>query len=321
MNPTAAIPRYRELPRVGDGDAPRTAWGYFGRSDEVGAVNWLQPDVVRQAATLVRWGSVFPLNWPLTMPDPPLLGRGAMRHVTKDLNPGTDDYYDNFYPQASSQWDALRHVGHARYGFYNGLPLEDPGELGAPRLGIEHWASRGIVGRFVLLDVDRHRAAMGDPIRADESVAIEVDELDRILAGAQLTLRRGDILLLRFGWVRWYEQLDRSQREWLAAQETFKAPGLSPSEDTAEWLWDNHVSAVASDSPALEVMPFDLTSLDRFLHYRLVTFLGLAVGELFMLDALAEDCAATRVYEGLFVSAPLNMPGGAGSTANAIAMK
>jgi len=287
----------------------------------VGAVNWLQPDVVRQAATLVRWGSVFPLNWPLTMPDPPLLGRGAMRHVTKDLNPGTDDYYDNFYPQASSQWDALRHVGHARYGFYNGLPLEDPGELGAPRLGIEHWASRGIVGRFVLLDVDRHRAAIGDPIRADESVAIEVDELDRILAGAQLTLRRGDILLLRFGWVRWYEQLDRSQREWLAAQETFKAPGLSPSEDTAEWLWDNHVSAVASDSPALEVMPFDLTSLDRFLHYRLVTFLGLAVGELFMLDALAEDCAATRVYEGLFVSAPLNMPGGAGSTANAIAMK
>ncbi len=68
-------------------------------------------------------------------------------------------------------------------------------------------------------------------------------------------------------------------------------------------------------------MPFDRSSVEGFLHYRLVAFLGLAVGELFMLEALAEDCAATRVYEGLFVSAPLNMPGGAGSTANAIAIK
>ena len=321
MNPTAAIPRYRDLPRVGDGDSPRTAWGYFGRSDEVGAINWLQPDVVRQAAGLVRWGSVFPLNWRLTMPNPPLLGRGATRHVTKDLDPGTDDYYDNFYPQASSQWDALRHVGHERYGFYNGMPLEDPTELGAPRLGIEHWATRGIVGQFVLVDVERHRAATGHALRADESVAVGVDELDQILAELGVTLGRGDILLLRFGWIRWYESLDQSQREWLAAQEMFKAPGLLAAEATAEWLWDNHVSAVASDSPALEVMPFDRTVTDGFLHYRLVTFLGLAVGELFQLDALAEDCAATRVYEGLFVSAPLNMPGGAGSTANAIAMK
>jgi len=321
MNPTAAIPRYRDLPRIRGGDSPRTAWGYFGPSDEVGAVNWLQPDVVRQAATLVRWGSVFPLNWQLTMPDPPLLGRGAMRHVTKDLDPGTDDYYDNFYPQSSSQWDALRHVGHSQYGFYNGLPLEDPAELGARRLGIEHWATRGIVGRFVLLDVERHRAAMGRPLRADESAAVEVDELDRILASESLTLRRGDILLLRFGWMRWYERLDRPQREWLAAQEMFMAPGLSPSETTAEWLWDNHVSAVASDTPALEVMPFDKANVDGFLHYRLVTFLGLAVGELFMLEALAEDCATTGIHDGLFVSAPLNMPGGAGSTANAIALK
>jgi kynurenine formamidase len=322
VNPTGRIPSYRDLPRIGgDPGAPRTAWGYFGPSDEVGTVNWLQPDVVRQAATLVQWGSVYPLNWSLTLPDPPLLGRGAMRHVTKDLDPGTDDYYDNFYPQASSQWDALRHVGHGSYGNYNGLPLDDPGALGASMLGIEHWATRGIAGRFVLLDVDRFRAGLGDPIQPDEAVAIDADELDRVLASEGVSLRRGDILLLRFGWIRWYEQLDRVEREVLAAREMFSAVGLSPSERTAEWLWDNHVSAVASDSPALEVMPFDRSSLDGFLHYRLVTFLGLAVGELFALDALAADCAATRVYEGLFVAAPLNMPGGAGSTANAVALK
>jgi kynurenine formamidase len=101
----------------------------------------------------------------------------------------------------------------------------------------------------------------------------------------------------------------------------FSAPGLSPNERTAEWLWDHHVVAVASDTPALEAMPFDKDSVDRFLHYRLVTFLGLAVGELFALDTLAADCATTGVRDGLFVAAPLNMPGGAGSPANAIAIK
>jgi kynurenine formamidase len=320
MDPTSRIPRYRELARIAGDDSPRAAWGLFGASDEVGAINLLQPDSVRQAAALVRRGNVFPLNWSLSMPNPPLLGRGATRHVLKDLHPGTDDYYDNFYPQASSQWDALRHVGHDTYGYYNGLPLEDSTELGVPRLGIEHWAARGIVGRFVLLDVDRYRASLGNPIRQDRQDAIGVDELDQILASQGLALRAGDILLLRFGWVHWYEGLDQPRREWLAAQEKFAAPGLAAAEITAEWLWDHHVAAVASDSPALEAMPFDRGSLDGFLHYRLVTFLGLAVGELFALDALAEECAATAVHEGLFVSAPLNMPGGAGSTANAIAI-
>ncbi|HLY14389.1 MAG TPA: hypothetical protein VKR24_08560, partial [Candidatus Limnocylindrales bacterium] len=61
--------------------------------------------------------------------------------------------------------------------------------------------------------------------------------------------------------------------------------------------------------------------LDRFLHYRLITFLGMAIGELFALDGLAEDCAADGVYEGLFTAAPLNKQGGSGSTANALALK
>jgi kynurenine formamidase len=321
MNSIGDILRYRDLPRLGGPDTPRVAWGVFGPDDEVGAINFLQPDVVRQAASLVRWGTVFPLNWPLTLPDPPLLGRGALRHVLKDLHPGTDDYYDNFYPQASSQWDALRHVGHDTYGYYNRLPLEDSSELGAPRLGIEHWAERGIAGRFVLLDVDRHRAELGRPIHHDQPDAVTADELDAILAASGLTLRRGDILLLRFGWIRWYEGLDRQRRESLAAQDIFAAPGLSPDERTAEWLWDHHVAAIASDAPALEVMPFDRDHVEGFLHYRLVTFLGMAIGELFALDGLADDCAANGVHEGLFVASPLNMPGGAGSTANAIAIK
>jgi hypothetical protein len=78
---------------------------------------------------------------------------------------------------------------------------------------------------------------------------------------------------------------------------------------------------VAADVPAVEALPFDKSRLDGFLHYRLVVLLGMALGELFVLGPLAADCAANRVYEGLFTAAPLNKIGGSGSTANALALK
>ena len=58
-----------------------------------------------------------------------------------------------------------------------------------------------------------------------------------------------------------------------------------------------------------------------FLHRRLIPLLGMALGELWSLDAPAEDCAADGVYECMVVSIPLNLPGGIGSPANAIAIK
>ena len=52
----------------------------------------------------------------------------------------------------------------------------------------------------------------------------------------------------------------------------------------------------------------------------MIPLLGLAVGEMFVLDALAEACAADGIYEGLFCAAPLNKVGGSGSPANALAI-
>jgi hypothetical protein len=57
------------------------------------------------------------------------------------------------------------------------------------------------------------------------------------------------------------------------------------------------------------------------MHWRLIPLLGLPIGELWDLDALAADCAADGAYEFLFTSAPLNVPGGVGSPPNAIAIK
>lgn len=316
-------PRYQDLD-PSRSRPHRSAWGIFGEDDEVGTINLLTPELVRDAVSLVRRGVAFPLSWRMDLPEPPLLGRERMRRTVKLLdegpNPGTDDVFDNFCTQASTQWDALCHVGHPEYGYYNGRSFSDIGENGHHD-GIDQWARRGIVGRFVLADVERHRADRGLPLPCDERVPITADELDEVLAAEGVGLRLGDILLIRFGWISWYEGLDDRRRASLLDPVLFPAPGLSAEERTAEWLWDHGVSAVAVDCPALEAMPFDKSSVDTFLHYRLVVLLGMAIGELFDLDRLANDCAATGVYEGLFTSAPLHLPGGAGSPANALAIK
>ncbi|MFC0531419.1 cyclase family protein [Phytohabitans kaempferiae] len=314
-----AVPAYADL--VGGLTCPPgAAWGVFG--NDLGTLNFATAERVVAAATLVRRGVTIPLNWSTTLPSPPILGRRAPTHHRVELDGGGfDDYYDSFYPQMSSQWDALSHVEHPEFGFYQGRPLADVLDPVFPALGIDQWATRGIAGRFVLADVEGFLAGQGTPLDAASAFAITTDLLDDVLAAQDVALDTGDILLLNVGWICWYEGLDESGRAALGTGDLFAAPGLDPREETARWIWDHRLAAVAADCPALERMPFDKSSADGFLHARLIPLLGLAVGELFDLRALTADCRTDGVYEGLFCAAPLNTPGGAGSTANALAIK
>jgi kynurenine formamidase len=318
----AELPRYRELP-IHPNKPPHSAWGVFGDEDQLGTVNLLTPDRVRRAAALVRKGSVFSLNWDVDKPDPPLLGRGSPRHTIKMLGEGTDDYFDNFYPQLSSQLDALSHIGHLEHGFYNGCTRAEITGRPGSRNGIDNYARKGIAGRFVLADLDRYRRRHGGSVRCAERDTVSVDEIDATLAEEGVSLDEGDILLLRFGWIGWYEQADQAARDALLVQlpEMPNSPGLAQEERTAEWLWDHRVAMVAADCLGLEALPADMETFEGFLHFRLIPLLGMALGELFVLDPLAEDCADDGVYEGLLTAAPINKVGGSGSPANALAIK
>ena len=122
-NVPTKLPRYRELPAV-RGNPPKTAWGLFGADDNVGMFNLQTPDVVIAAAKLVRKGAVFAMNWEQEKPNPPLFGRGKFRHtVFREIPVGHhgDDCLDNFFTQASSQWDGLTHVGDYEHGFWGGV--------------------------------------------------------------------------------------------------------------------------------------------------------------------------------------------------------
>ena len=104
-----------------------------------------------------------------------------------------------------------------------------------------------------------------------------------------------------------------------------KSPGIEGTARTAKWLWDSRISAVASDSPALEAMPpphtEDFMESSDLLHFHMLSFFGMPIGEMWNLEELAEACASDGHYDFFFTSAPLNIPGGVGSPPNAIAVK
>lgn len=314
------IPSFRDLP-VKPGAPAGSAWGLFGDDDELGTLNLLTPERVAAAAKLVRKGAVFPLNLRIDRPDPPMYGRGAPRqHITAGPV-SRDDYLDSFYPQASSQWDGLRHILHLHDGFYNGVSAEEIVE-GGGKLGIDNVARRGIAGRGVLLDLGRHLEQAGAPLDYTANTKIRRETLEACARAQGVAVRPGDILLLRTGWLRWYtEDATAEQKRALggAAMTDWRAPGLDHSDEMAEYLWDLHIAAIAADNPSVEVWPPEPPL--GFLHYRLIAHFGMSIGELWWLDDLAADCAVDGVYEFFLTSAPLNVPGGVGSPPNALAMK
>jgi kynurenine formamidase len=314
----ARLPSYQELPAAPEGG--RSAWGLFGRDDQVGLLNLLTPERVVAAAGLVRKGAVFPLDAPLGAFEPPIApSRGTPRHRVLHT-PGSatfDDVYDNFFPQASSQWDALGHVGYAPDRFYNGATEAEVAR--GRRNTIEHWARRGIAGRAVILDMYRTAAEEGRPYDPGSSTAFDVPDLERARQRAGVEIGAGDILVLHTGFARWFREqpLDRRtrvQREWTT-------PGLAHGEDMCRYLWDLHVAAVVTDTFAVEVFPPDRSRPTGFLHRMLIGQFGMALGELWWTDDLAADCAADGVCEALLVSAPMHAVGGMGSPANALAIK
>jgi kynurenine formamidase len=314
-----ALPSYRELP-VAEGGV-HSGWHVFGADDNRGLMNLITPEVTLRASSTVRRGAVFPLDVPTGYVSPPLFSRGAPRHTVLEPRPGRtlDDVHDNVYPQSGSQWDSLGHAAFLPGQFYNGATTEQV--KSGVRNTIEHWARSGIATRGIVLDVSDAVAERGGP---GASVAVTVEDLENARIRAQVEYRPGDILLVHTGFLDWYRDQDETVRRRLAVRETLTAAGLEHSEAMAEYLWDGHVAAVASDTAGLEVWPPDESEAAfpfGFLHPILLGVFGMAIGELWQLSDLVADCRTDDVWECLLVSAPLNAPGGIGSPANATAIK
>jgi kynurenine formamidase len=316
------LPAYDELPPAPRGG--RSAWGLFGQEDSVGLLGLQTPDRVAAAARLVRSGEVYSLNAPVSVPEPPLFRRGAARHtlITNETRAFFDDKLDNYYPQASSQWDSLAHVAYGTDEFYNGVTAEDVTVRARNTIG--HWAARGIAGRAVLIDIDATLGGAGTGFDPASPRAISVTELDAARQAAGVDWQPGDVLLLHTGFLGWHVRQEAAVREAMAERGALRNIGLAHDEEMARYLWNAHVAAVVSDNPSVEVWPPDISDEAfpfGYLHRVLIGQFGLALGELWWLEDLALSCRRDGRYEMFLTAAPVNVPGGIGSPANALAIK
>lgn len=319
------FPSYKSLPRPDASGLP-LAWGIWGPDDEIGTLNHLTPDVVKRSMSLVQRGERFNLNLPLHIPFG-VMSRGVHRTRVPftptmfTYNDGErlarDDKLNDFFLQGSTQWDGLTHIGDPVHGFYNGVTADQVTHEAGSRNGIDKVAAKGIVGRAVLVDLCRYFESIGRPWRPLGQDVASAADLEACLSWQNTTLERGDILLVRMGWVREFlSTATQEGRDLLFKPLTYS--GLSGEEDMWEFIWDNRLSAVASDTVALELFP--LRKGRPSLHLA-IPRMGITIGELFDLEALAEDSAVTGNFTALFMSAPLNMRGGVGSPANALALR
>ena len=306
-----------------------TNWGRWGADDELGTLNHIRPEDVAAAAGLVKSGRTFSLSIPLDENGPQTGGFGRFNPIHLMIRDGnaaaTGTVVRDFYGgrdrwirgtddllilplQSGTQWDSLAHIVFENH-IYNGYDATTVGGKGALRNDIAK-AGDKVVGRGVLLDVPR---SLGREW-LDPGEQIHAADLEACARAQNVSVGRGDIVLVRTGQMAQC----RSAGSW-GSYAGGAAPGLAL--DTAPWIFERELAAVATDTWGLEVLPNETADVFQPLHIILIVHMGLLLGEIFDLEALAADCAADSRYEFLISAAPLPITGGVGSPVNPLAIK
>ena len=299
-------------------------WGRWGDEDQVGTLNFVTPEMVIEAAQLIRKGQAFGMGIPLgsTGPQSGLFG-GRWNPIHTMLATGTDSIagnYDevpkiryaddalNMPVQSATHWDS---IGHVFYGesMYNGFPARLVDSNGVHKCGIEHTRDR-MLGRGVLLDVARFKGVSW----LDDGYGISNDDLDRTAQAQGVDVRRGDFVLVRTG------QMERclSEKNW-GTYAGGDAPGVKF--ENCYWSHAKEIAAICSDTWGVEVRPNETDEVMQPWHWVVIPAMGLTMGEMFYLEELAQDCANDGVYEFFFAGPPLVITGGTGSPVNPLAVK
>jgi kynurenine formamidase len=299
----------------------------YGAGDQLGALNEITPRKTLEALNLIKPNKNRRLK---TYNLGEVMERGINAFGTRvyeqtRVGPGTtfvgdnqlvgvEERYSTTY-QIATQVDGLPHIG-VRGIFYNGFTSADlmaAGPDGVAVLGQEHVDP--FITRGILLDVLSVKIAQGDHMALGEvngnqvladSYRITVEDLqDAMKFGGIRRISPGDVVIIRTGWSHLYGTDPALRARYIGVE-----PGIYLRE--ARWLAQFRPAIVASDAPALEVLPAPApwTGLQLFpVHQELLTHHGIRIGEAFN----SEELSADEVYEFVFFYTPQR---GKGATAS-----
>jgi kynurenine formamidase len=149
-----------------------------------------------------------------------------------------------------------------------------------------------IVRRGILLDIAGQQQTASLP----ETFEITPEHLEAATRAQSVEIKPGDIVLLRTGWGSFFPDVARFESQ-------MHGPG--PCEQGARWLSGKGVFAAGSDTINFELVP----SRTMPVHVHLLVERGVHIIECLNLEQLAAD----RVFEFVFVAAPLKIRGATGS--------
>lgn len=304
-------------------------WGRWGPDDQRGTLNLVGPEQVVAASRLVRAGRVVSMALPFDEHGPQqgtfnrfnpihLMTRdGADALVgssVRDFYGGVDKYFRGtddivIMPlQSGTQWDSLAHVVYDDV-IYNGYSADQVSSKGALKNDICNGAD-GMVGRGVLLDVPRSQGVSW----LEPGTAIGADDLQRAAEFGGVEVGAGDFVFVRTGIMASV----RAAGRW-GDYAGGAAPGLGLA--SVDWIAEHDIAAVATDTWGMEVRPNETPDVFQPLHIVFIVHMGLWVGEIFDLEAIADDCAGDGVYEFMFCGPPLPFTAAVGSPLNPLAVK
>ncbi len=291
-------------------------WGRWGPDDQLGALNFITPDVVRAATALATSGRVVSCSLPLpTSPSAEeispaqhmMLASGDALDATGI--PGfqqTTDYLGiACHGMGITHLDALCHILVGEQ-MYNGAPSSEVKSTGATRNSLAGPA-RGIVTRGVLLDIPRSRSVAW----LEPGDAVLPEDLDGAAAAAGVEVRSGDALLVSTG--------RDARRRAVGPWSPFEGlAGLHA--ECLPWLAERQVAVLCSDGIS-DVLPPAIGSDWAFpIHQCAIAGMGIHLIDNLALDALAEACADTARWEFLFTVTPLRAEQATGCAVNPVAV-
>lgn len=296
--------------------AARPVQQRWGADDERGTLNLLDPETVLAATRTPKTGVVYNLGLPVQRHGVPVFDyRGAPQRLTltgagelgafadygapEDLGANEDTLV--IPAHNGTHMDALSHV-FAEGKMYNGFDARTfTATNGAAHCGIEK--TGGFAARAVLLDIAAHRGVDW----LEPGTNITGNDLEDCRAAQGVDVRKGDIVLIRTGWLDLFGSLPPGEAA------PFAQPGIGRS--TVPWFDDHDVCAIGADNAAIECIPFDDNEF-LAVHIELLVKRGVTLIEHLVLSKMAAD----RCYEALFVAAPMLVTGASGSPLNPIAI-
>lgn len=325
-------------PSMADDLPLKQRWNYsvFGKNDEVGSVNWITNQKVLESLKLVKKGKVATLgkiyqsdapvfgerNWKLIIPGLPSYKFSAENDIVAN-----DEYVMAELGQVGTQFDGLGHIGvntsQGNY-FYNGNFLEDFGTpYGLNKLGVEKIGELGYVTRGVLLDIADYRGVERLPIpqgkRKNDQGIITINDIKGAIKKQKITpIKQGDVVIFHTGhgqyWGKDWDSLSLEQKA--KNRQIFNSGEPGPGITSCRYLSSLKIAMVGSDSWGTEAVPGEEPNRPFDCHIEWMVKHGITNIENLDVSQLLED----RVYEFMFVFAPLKMKGATGSPGNPIAI-